>query len=276
VRHFGKPIIMARIRIRLVINKGRLGAPLAKLGRISEQAEKFLKSLAADCQIETHPGEWLAVNFGDGSVEYDAEFQGDVNAGAAQIFSRNLEFLADFDPASEGLNAAIKPATALEYARIGSLIDPDEEIGVGIYPPDPNGSRALKWRKITYRSSAALRREIETPVVSYGSVQGILHAWFKEAKDPNFQLRELSTDTLVRVYYASSQYADVARAVQERTTMLMVSGNMLFDRATRVATELRADRIEPIKMLSTAEFEEFFGSAPDFVAEVDDETWAHD
>ena len=37
-----------------------------------------------------------------------------------------------------------------------------------------------------------------------------------------------------------------------------------------------ADRIDLMKMLSTAEFEEFFGSAPDFVADLDDETWAHD
>lgn len=266
---------MARIKIRLVINRGRNGAPMAKLGKISEQAEKFLKLLATDCDIETHPGEWLAVNFGNGSVEFDAEYQGDVNSGAAQIFTRNLEFLADFDPDFEGLNAAIRPATALEYARIGTLIDPDEEIGLGIYAPDaPN--RLPRLRAITYRAAAALRREIETPVVSYGSVQGILHAWLKEAKEPNFQLRELSTDALVRVYYHPALYSDVAKAVQERTTMLMVSGNMLFDRATRMATELRADRIELMKMLSTAEFEEFFGSAPDFVAEIDDETWAYE
>src|ERR1700683_455133 len=160
---------MARIKIRLVINKGRHGAPMAKLGKISEQAEKFLRMLAADCEIETHAGEWLAVNFGDGSVAYDAEFQGDVNPGAAQIFTRNLEFLADFDPDSEGLNAAIKPATALEYARIGALIDPDEEIGLGIYAPDAVDTRQPRWRKITYRSTAALKREIETPVASYGS-----------------------------------------------------------------------------------------------------------
>jgi len=268
---------MARIKIRLVINKGRHGAPMTKLGKISEQAEKFLKLLAADCEIETHPGEWLAVNFGDGSVEYDAEFQGDVNPGAAQVFTRNLEFLADYDAESEGLNAAIKPMTALEYARIGALIDPDEEIGLGIYAPDaPPDSKPRKLRSITYRATAALKREIETPVASYGSVQGILHAWFKEAKEPNFQLRELSTDTLVRVYYNSALYPDVAKAVQERTTMMMVSGNMLFDRATRLATELRADRIELMKMLSTAEFEEFFGSAPNFVADLDDETWAND
>jgi hypothetical protein len=248
---------------------------MAKLGKISEQAEKFLKLLAADCEIETQPGEWLAVNFSNGSVEYDAEFQGDVNIGAAHIFTRNLEFLADFDPNSEGLNVAIRPATALEYARIGSFIDPDEEIGLGIYAPDAPDARAPKLRSITYRAAAALRREIETPVPAYGSVQGILHAWFKEAREPNFQLRELSTDTLVRVYYTSALYPDVAKAVQERTTMLIVSGNMLFDRATGLAAELRADRIELTKMMSTAEFEEFFGSAPDFVAEIDDETWAN-
>jgi hypothetical protein len=57
--------------------------------------------------------------------------------------------------------------------------------------------------------------------------------------------------------------------------MLTVSGNMLFDRTTRLAIELRADRIDLIKMLSTAEFEEFFGSAPDFVPELDDETWVN-
>lgn len=267
---------MARIKVRFVINKGRHGAPMSKLGRISEQAEKFLKSLAADCEIESRPGEWLAVQFENGSVSYDAEFQGDVNPGAAQIFTRNLEFLADFDATSEGLNAAIKPATALEYARIGSLIDPDEEIGVGIYAPDAPEGRALKWRAITYRKSTALKREIETPVPSYGAVQGILHAWFKEAREPYFQIRELSTDTFVKVVYPSALYADVAKAVQERTTMLMVSGNMLFDRSTRLATELRADRIDPIKMLSTAEFEEFFGSSPDFVPELEsEETWAN-
>jgi hypothetical protein len=189
---------MARVKVRLIVNKGRLGAPMAKLGKISEQTEKFLKMLAADCEIETHASEWLAKNFGNGSVEFDAEFQGDVNPADAEIFARSLELLADFDPDSEGLNTAtIKPATALEYARIGALIDPDEEIGLGIYSPY---AAKPKMRTITYRATAALKREIEAPVVSYGSVQGILHAWFKEAKEPNFQLRELSTDALVRVY----------------------------------------------------------------------------
>jgi len=34
---------MARIRVRFVINQGRHGAPMTKLGKISEQAENFSK-----------------------------------------------------------------------------------------------------------------------------------------------------------------------------------------------------------------------------------------
>jgi hypothetical protein len=115
---------MARLRIRLILNQGRRGAPLTKLGKIAEQAEKFLRTLASDCQ----PAEWLAVEFDNGSVAYDAEFQGDVSPATAAIFARNLEVLADYDAEVEGLNLAVSQGTALEYARIGSLIDPDEVI----------------------------------------------------------------------------------------------------------------------------------------------------
>ena len=258
---------MARIRIRFSINKGRHGAPMAKLGRISEQAEKFLRALANDCQIQTKAGEWLVSNFKNGSVEYDAELPDDINPGTAQIFSKYLEALADYDPEGDGLNVGVSDATAIEYARIGTLIDPDENIGIGIYPV--RGGRP-KWRSITYSSTSAIRRNIETPIPTFGSAQGILHAWFKEAREPNFQLRELSTDSLIRVLYPPNMYQAVADAVRERTTMLIVSGNMLYDRATRQATELRAERIDKMKMLSNAEFEAFFGSAVEFAAELDE------
>ena len=119
----------------------------------------------------------------------------------------------------------------------------------------------------TAKAPESLRRKIETPLPSYGAVQGILHAWFKEAKEPNFQLRELSTDGFVKVFYAPPLYGEVARAVQERSTVLIVTGDMLFDRATRAATELRAEKIDRVGMLSSAQFENFFGSAPDFIAD---------
>jgi hypothetical protein len=42
---------------------------------------------------------------------------------------------------------------------------------------------------------------------------------------------------------------------------------MFFDRATRSATELKAEKIDRVGILSSAEFESFFGSAPDFVSD---------
>jgi hypothetical protein len=261
---------MARLKIRFSINKGRHGAPLAKLARISEQAEKFLRSLAADSGIEVKQGEWLAVNFKNGSVEYDAEFQGAINDAAAQIFVRGAELLADYDPENEGLNAAVSETTALEYSKIGALIDPDETVGMGIYPALGGG---VKWRQITYGKTAAIRKHIEAPIPSYGSLQGIIHTLHKEAREPHFQLRELATEALVRVFYPNALYSDVADALRERNTMIIASGNMLYDRTSRTASEMRAERIAKMPTLSTAEFESFFGSAPDFrYADFDGET----
>lgn len=259
---------MARFKVRLVLNRGRHGAPLAKLGRIAEQAERFLRSLATDCRVNTHPGEWLAMNFKNGSVEYDAEFQGEVGPADAHAFARNLELLADYDAEHHGLDGGISQATVLEFARIGALIDPDEVIELGIYS---GKGGAPKWRNITYRKAATLRREVEAPLPAYGAIQGILHAWFKEAREPNFQIRELASDNLVRVLYPASLYPDVARAVQERTTVLIVTGDILFNRATRQPIEMRADRIERQRMLSAAEFERLVGSAPNFIADIGNE-----
>ena len=164
----------------------------------------------------------------------------------------------------------VSAATALEYARIGSLIDPDEEIGLGIFPATGGNP---KQRTITYRRLDTLRREMETPIPTHGAVQGILYAWFKEARQPSFQIRELSTDALVRVHYPTSLYRDVAHAVQERTTMLLVAGDMLMDRATRLPLEMTAERIERVGMLSPADFESLIGSAPDYSADLAEETY---
>ena len=140
---------MARVKVRFELNKGRIGAPLSKLGDISRQAEKFLRLLAADVKVATKADEWLAVNFRNGSVSYDAEFQGEITPAEVDAFNRNLEFLADYDPDAEGANGLVSPATALEFARLGTLIDPDEVIGLGIYGRERS---RLKWRRISYAS----------------------------------------------------------------------------------------------------------------------------
>lgn len=252
---------MARLKVRFVINQGRHGAPMAKLGKIAEQTEKFLRLFAVDLGLEAKSGEWLAADFKNSSVEFQAEFPREVPSTTAQFFASGLEVLADYDPDNEGLNGRVGEAAALEYARIGSLLDPDEIIRMGILWPE---ERAPEWRDISYSSFSSIRRELEMPVMSHGSIQGIVHAWYKEAKDPHFQIRELSTDDLIKVFYAESLYESIARAVQERSTVLIVDGMAKYDKVTHKALELKASRITPMEMMTPKEFDEVFGCAPQF------------
>lgn len=261
---------MARIRVRFELNKGRTGAPLAKLGEISRQAERFLRALASDLAVDAKAGEWLAVNFKNGSVSYDAEFQGDVSGAAADTFNRSLEFLADFDPQSEGANGAVSHSTMMEFAKLGTIIDPDEVIGLGIYARD-RAKPKMRW--ISYAKTAEMRSEIEAPLPSYGSVQGIIHSLQKEAERPYFRVRELSTDVLVSCFYPSRLYSDVARALQERTSVLHVAGEMSYDRIKRAISEMKVDRIETARAMSPAEFETFFGSHPRYTGDLSTDEW---
>jgi hypothetical protein len=234
---------------------------MAKLGKIAEQTERFLRVFASDLGLDVKAGDWIAADFKNSSVEFQAEFPKEVPPSIAQFFSAGLEVLADFDPEVEGLNGRVSESAALEYARIGNLLDVDEIIRMGIIAPD---SRAPRWRDITYSSLSSIRRDLEQPVSAHGSVQGTIHAWFKEAKEPHFQMRELSTDDLIKVFYPDDLYTQVAKAVQERNTTLIVDGEIKYDKVTRQTVELKADRIKSMDMMTPQEFEEVFGCAPNF------------
>lgn len=252
---------MAQLKVRFRINQGRRGAPMGKLGRIAEQIERFLRALAQDNGVEAKPGDWLALDFENHSVEFQAQYPQDVDSGVSEVFSKCLEALADYDSDAGGLNGTVSSSTALEYAKIGSYLDPDEIIRMGIISPR---ATQPKWREITYSNLSSLKHEIERPISAHGSVQGLMHSWFKEARDPYFQIRELSSDNLIKVFYSSDMYDKVARSTLERTTTLLVAGLMLYDRATRQATEMKADKLMSVDMVRPEEFSSIFGSAPTF------------
>ncbi len=251
---------MAKLRIRFVLNKGRRGAPMGKLGRISEQAEKFLRALSSDSGVEVKPGEWLAAEFENGSVQFDAEYQGSVDAGIAQVFERNMEVLADFDPERDGLNGLVRDATALEYAKIGYLIDPDEEIGLGIIP---YRGGAPKWRSITYSRSQSIKSKVENPVPAIGGVQGIIHAWVKGVSRPYIQVRELSSDQLVKVHYKQNQHSIISDAMSEVNAVVLISGECVYDRVNRTVVSMDLEKLKKVKNLSPHDFDSLFGAFPE-------------
>ncbi|MDI3335655.1 hypothetical protein QKW60_04515 [Defluviimonas aestuarii] len=252
---------MAKLRIRFVINKGRQGAPLGKLGSIQIQADKFLRAISVDCGVPAKPGEWLAADFANGSVMFDATYQGAVDPGIAQVFEYKMEVLADFDSERDGLNGIIRESTALEYAKIGRLIDPDEEIGIEIFP---HRGGMPKRRTITYQKSQTLTAKVEAPIPAYGSVQGVIHAWVKGAAQPYVQIRELSTNELVKVEYSQAHYSQISKAMEEKNAVVMVSGECSYDQITHDILRMRLDRLSKTANLTTLDFDALFGSFPEF------------
>ena len=256
---------MAQIKLRIEINKGRAGAPLEKLGDITRQLDRFLRALASDLKMDVKRGEWLALNFRNGSISYDAAYQVDVPESKLRHFNQCIEFVADYDPDAEGLNGLVSDATLLEFGRIGERIDPDEAIGLGLYSPD---RKRLRWRRVEYRRASRIRQAMELPVQSYGSVQGVFHAWLKEATQPFFQLREFSTENLIRCFYKDDLYPRIIEGLQHRNAVVHASGQMKLDRAKRSVEEMRVERIDQVQALSDDEFRQFIGSSPKLTGEL--------
>src|SRR4051812_21862706 len=95
---------MAQLKLRIAMNKGRRGVPLEKLGDVARQFDRFLRTLASDLSIDVKKGEILADKFQNGSVMWDPAYQGDVSDATLRAFNRSIEFIADFDPESDGTN----------------------------------------------------------------------------------------------------------------------------------------------------------------------------
>lgn len=256
---------MAQIKLRIEMNKGRKGAPLEKLGDVAKQIERFLRSLGGDLKLDAKKGEWLAEKFRNGSVSYDAAYQIEVPDAQLRHFNQCIEFITDYDPDTESPNGLVSDATLLEYGRIGSKIDPDEIISLGLY----SGARnRLKWRRIEYRKLGRVQQAMESPLHSYGSVQGVLHSVVIDVSAPYFQIRELAGEGVIKCFYPRKLYDDIVSALKIPNAVVHASGDMRLDRARRTVVEMVVERLDKVEPLSVEEFQSFFGSAPGVTGEM--------
>lgn len=132
---------MTRLRIRIALNKGRVGVPLRKLASVAAEAGTFFRMLCEDVGIEPEAGDWLATDFIDNSLEFTAEFVGRVTASQ----------IRDFYAALDGL-VPIRAATATLFTRIADVLDRDESITFGFYT-DGERDEPTEWRSFTQQAS---------------------------------------------------------------------------------------------------------------------------
>ena len=197
---------MARLRIRLELNRRSAGVPLDKLASVVEETRKFFHLLAEDVHLNSDHSEWVASDFDPESLNFTAEYSGAVTTEQVRAFG------AAFAGAT-----SLRRATIAQFTRIADFLGEDELVGFGLYQSDTE-SEPSEWRCLSKRDAQRFGQEIrmlaeaagealpETslPAVMNGSIAG--RRLFKDrrerealAADPAKLLREMETNLSRRI-----------------------------------------------------------------------------
>src|SRR5437868_7561805 len=144
---------MARLRVRVELNRGGVGVPMHKLSSVVQEAQRFFQMLAQDVRIETDRGDWLAFDFDHESLNFTAEYVGPVSSDQVH------EFCAAFDGVT-----SLRRATIAQFTRIADAIGEDELIGFGLYISDQE-TEPREWRCLSRRDALRIGDEVQMLVV---------------------------------------------------------------------------------------------------------------
>ncbi len=213
---------MARLRVRLELNRRSAGVPLDKLANVVEETRKFFHLLAEDVHIEAERGEWMASDFDTESLNFTAEYSGAVTADQVRAFG------AAFAGAT-----SLRRATIAQFTRIADFLGEDELVGFGLYQADGE-TEPSEWRCLSKRDAQRFGQEIQLlaeaagesqPVtalaaVMNGSVAG--RRLFKDrrerealAADPSKVIREVESNLSRRIGLLEGEVAEQTRMLKE-------------------------------------------------------------
>jgi TonB family protein len=259
---------MARLRIRVELNRRVAGVPLDKMASVVEETRKFFYLLSEDVHIEAGRGEWLASDFDAESLNFTAEYSGPVSIEQAKAFG------AAFSGAT-----SLRKVTIAQFTRIAEFLGEDELVGFGLYQSDQE-TEPGEWRCLSKRdalrfgeeikllaAAAGEQSETQLPAVMTGSVAG--RRLFRDrreegrrdrevmAADPSKVLRELESNLVRRIGLLEDELAQQNRRMQqmqgsseiteERFQKLLTAMETFWSQAPRQVPLLAAPAaVEPV------------------------------
>jgi hypothetical protein len=257
---------MSDLRIKFALNKGRHGIPMHKLAEVSKEAERFFLMLARD--VNLGKGEWVADNFKNGSLEFDASYIGDAPPAAVVAGRKAISHLVDRRTTPDDLRYGIRRETFLQFAKIASPLDADESIGIGLY----NGHDQPKLKELTKERALEIEKEITQTVEQYGGVQGVITTLFKESNI--LWIRELSTGERISCAYPIHMYEQVWKLLRAKDAIVTVEGWMT--RVNGVIDHLKIQSMHEAAEYQEGDVDKFFGCDPEFTGPVSTEEYLHD
>lgn len=154
---------MARLRVRIELNRSGGGVPLHKLASVAQESERFLRMLGQDVQIKGDRGEWLAFDFDHESLNFTAEYIGPVSQEQVHAF------FSAFDGVT-----SLRRTTIAQFARIADAIDEDELIGFGLYASG-HEAEPSEWRCLSRRDAFRISEEIQLLIGASGELEEETH-----------------------------------------------------------------------------------------------------
>ncbi len=123
---------MSQLRLRIELNKGGVGISFHKLAQVSVETELFLRMLVEDIDRQI-TGSWVAKDFENNSVDFTAEYVGQITPEQSQACSQALAYVTSEELDYSNLDDRIRRTTLLQYAKIARHIDADEAIYFRLY-----------------------------------------------------------------------------------------------------------------------------------------------
>jgi hypothetical protein len=239
--------------------------PLEKLVAVAGATVRFLGLFSKDVGLGSVERQWLAERFENGSVDFDCCFAGELDEELATRGWRGLRAVLANDYSEADMAVLIRPATRRQYARIADPLDPDEMIRFGLYRN--GGIEPADWYELTRGLSVEIQEPWNVVPRSFGEVQGIIHAFFKEADRPYLKVRELSTQQLVICYFKPELYSAAVEILADQDAVVFVEGWTTESPDTGFVVEIEATDFRLAPAFSLEGFWSSLGTIPEYTGD---------
>jgi hypothetical protein len=253
------------------LNKGRRGIPLTKLSKVAQETLKFLSMVHKDAELPGNPEGWLAVNFGNDSVDFDCECYQDVELPDVRRTNNIFRGIMTNDRKSDFIRRMVRPSTRRQYSKIAAAIEPDEEVVFGLFTNgdvEPEENYGLS-------KSTAYQIELELPTTAdyYGEIQGTIHALYRDDRPRRVVIRELSTMNLIDCFFEDALYNNVIEVLGDIDGVVFIEGEVREDLAKGIVETLNAKAFRLAPPFDEERFSSLIGSAPDLTGKLSTEEY---
>jgi hypothetical protein len=155
------------------------------------------------------------------------------------------------------VNFMIRPETRHRFYSIANSLPPTERIEFGIY----SGDRILESFSLDNEMAQESSLDQARPLRSYGEIQGVVHAFFKETKSPKLVIRELASQSLVNCFFSKEMYHEAVALLQDRNAVVYVEGEISETPSGQI-TDIDVKNLTPAPEFDATEFEKMIGGFP--------------